>query len=79
MGELFNVDVKTINEHLKNIFADSELTEEATIRKFRLHIKCSSLYTPEKGLFTDTVKNTSSERSIKLPSAAIKMLKEYKV
>ena len=35
MGELFEVDVRTINEHLKNIYKQNELSEEATIRKFR--------------------------------------------
>jgi hypothetical protein len=36
MAELFQKDVRTINEHLKNIFAEGELSEEATIRKFRI-------------------------------------------
>ncbi|MDR3327431.1 MAG: virulence RhuM family protein [Prevotellaceae bacterium] len=34
LATLYDVDVATINEHLKNIFADSELSEGATIRKF---------------------------------------------
>lgn len=36
MAELFGVDVRTVNEHLKNIFQSRELTEEATIRKIRI-------------------------------------------
>ena len=36
MATLYDVDVRTVNEHLKNIFADSELQEEAVIRKFRI-------------------------------------------
>ncbi len=36
MAELFGVDVRTVSEHLKNIFASQELTPEATIRKFRI-------------------------------------------
>jgi hypothetical protein len=36
MAELFGVDVRTINEHLKNIFNTGELKEAATIRKFRI-------------------------------------------
>src|SRR5437773_8394562 len=35
MAELFAVDVRTISEHLKNIFASGELSEESVIRKFR--------------------------------------------
>ena len=33
MAELFSVDVRTINEHLKNIFRSKELSEEGTIRE----------------------------------------------
>ena len=33
---LYEVDVRTINYHIKKIFADSELTEESTIRNFRI-------------------------------------------
>ena len=36
IAELFEVDVRTINEHLKNIYQQEELTIEATIRKFRI-------------------------------------------
>ncbi|MBY6310232.1 virulence RhuM family protein [Alcaligenes faecalis] len=36
MAELFGVDVRTVSEHLKNIFASQELTAEAVIRKFRI-------------------------------------------
>jgi ABC-type multidrug transport system ATPase subunit len=34
LAVLYDVEVNTINEHLKKIYADSELAEEATIRKF---------------------------------------------
>lgn len=36
MAELFGVDVRTINEHLKNIFESGELDKIATIRNFRI-------------------------------------------
>lgn len=36
MSELFQVSILTINEHLKSIYADSELAEVETIRKFRI-------------------------------------------
>jgi hypothetical protein len=35
IAELFNVDVRTVNGHLKNIYSTAELSETATIRKFR--------------------------------------------
>jgi hypothetical protein len=36
MAELFGVDVRTVNEHLRNIFDSGELSEAATIRKIRI-------------------------------------------
>lgn len=36
MAELFNVDVRTVNEHLESIFRTQELNAESTIRKFRI-------------------------------------------
>ena len=36
MAELYQVDVRTINEHIGNILTDGELDEAATIRNFRI-------------------------------------------
>ena len=36
IAELFGKDVRTVNEHLQNIYGDKELDSEATIRKFRI-------------------------------------------
>lgn len=36
LAELFQKDVRTINEHLMNIFEEGELSREATVRKFRI-------------------------------------------
>lgn len=36
MAELFDKDVRTINEHIKNMFSDGELAANSTIRKFRI-------------------------------------------
>ncbi len=36
IAELFQKDVRTINEHLQNIFAEGELDAQATIRKVRI-------------------------------------------
>ena len=36
MAELFGRDVRTISEHLKNIYKEEELKEDSTIRKFRI-------------------------------------------
>lgn len=36
MAELFEKDVKTVNEHIKNIFIEGELNRGSTIRKFQI-------------------------------------------
>lgn len=36
MATLYDVELSTINEHIKKVFNDSELEEKATIRKFRI-------------------------------------------
>lgn len=36
MAELFDKDVRTINEHIANVYGEGELDEKATIRKFRI-------------------------------------------
>ena len=36
MAALYDVDVRTINEHIKENYSDSELEEDATIRNFQI-------------------------------------------
>lgn len=36
MATLYDVDVRTISDHIRKVFDDSELEEAATIRKFRI-------------------------------------------
>lgn len=36
MAVLYDVDIRTINEHIKRVFSDRELPEDPTIRKFRI-------------------------------------------
>ena len=36
MAELFDVDVRTVSEHLGNVFSSGELERQATIRRFRI-------------------------------------------
>jgi prophage maintenance system killer protein len=36
IAHAFDVDVRTVNEHIKNILKTKELSEQATIRKFRI-------------------------------------------
>jgi hypothetical protein len=36
IAELFDKDVRTVNEHIRNVFAEGECDPGATIRKFRI-------------------------------------------
>ena len=36
MAALYDVDIRAINEHIKKAYGDRELSEEATIRNFRI-------------------------------------------
>jgi hypothetical protein len=44
MAELFGVDVRTINEHLQNIFEEKELLENSVVRKFRITASDNKAY-----------------------------------
>lgn len=54
MAKLFAVDIRTINEHLQNIFNSNELEKNSVIRKFRntasdgksYEIECYNQFTP---------------------------------
>ena len=43
MGLLYDVDVRTMNYHLKTIFADSELEESSVISQFNKQLHKSML------------------------------------
>ena len=36
MAALYDVDIRAINEHIKKVYGDHALSEEATIRNFRI-------------------------------------------
>lgn len=36
MDELLDVDVRTINEHIQNLFSSNEIEKQSTVRKFRI-------------------------------------------
>ena len=44
MAGLFGKSVKTINEHIKNVFKEGELEEDSVIRKFRITASDGKIY-----------------------------------
>ena len=48
MSKLFEVEVNTINYHLKEIFKSSKLTKESVIRKIRITANDGKNYNTNK-------------------------------
>ncbi|MFH0779253.1 MAG: RhuM family protein [Parcubacteria group bacterium] len=44
MAELFDKDVRTVNEHIKNVFFERELAEKSVIRNFRITASDGKMY-----------------------------------
>jgi len=55
MAELFQKDVRTINEHIKNIYQEGELHPDPAIRKFRIVQKESNSEINLNSAWTKTV------------------------
>jgi hypothetical protein len=62
MAELFGKDVRTINEHIQNGFAEGELAANSVIRKFRITAADGKGY--ETSNFRSTSCWTTPERSL---------------
>jgi hypothetical protein len=82
MATLYNVDVRTVNEHLKKIFSDSELTEDAVIRKFRITASDGKNYETMhynlKAIIAVGYK-VNSERAIQFRKWAIDVVEEFTI
>ena len=80
MAELFNVDVRTVNEHLKNIFETGELQEDSVIRNFRITASDGKKYNT-KFYMLDVILavgyRINSAQAIQFRIWATKTLKEY--
>lgn len=83
MAEIFGVDVRTVNEHLSNIYHSNELTEMATIRKIRIVQKEGTREVERDILFynLDVIiavgYRVNSYNATKFRIWATKVLKEY--
>ena len=82
LAVLYEVDVRTINYHIKKIFEDSELTEDSVIRKFRI--------TAEDGKSYDTMHynlqmiiavgfKVNSERAVQFRKWVNRIAKDYTI
>lgn len=70
MAELFGVDVRTINEHLRNIFKSNELDERSVIRKFRTTAADGKTTTPNTTASTPSSLSATASTHYEPPSSA---------
>jgi len=82
MGELYNVSVPTINEHLKKVFSDDELEENSVIRNFRITAADGKSYDTKhynlKAIIAVGYK-VNSERAVQFRKWATQVVEEYTV
>jgi hypothetical protein len=82
MGELYSVTTHTINYHLKKIFSDSELEEEAVVRNFRITAKDGKNYNTQHYSLSAIIAvgyKVNSERAVQFRKWATDIVKEYTI
>jgi hypothetical protein len=82
LAALYNVNVRTISEHLKNIFADSELQEDAVIRNFRITATDGKNYNTKHYKLAATIAvgyKVNSERAVQFRKWATGIIHEYTI
>ncbi|NJD39463.1 MAG: virulence RhuM family protein [Geobacter sp.] len=82
MGVLYDVNVRTVNEHLKNIFADSELHEDSVIRKFRITAQDGKNYNTQHYNLSAIIAvgyKVNSERAVQFRKWATGIIKEFTI
>lgn len=81
MAQLYDVEVHTINEHIKKIFADDELQETATIRKFRIvqtEVSCEVMYYNLQMIIAVGFK-VNNDRAVQFRKWANGIVKDYTI
>ena len=82
MGELYGVNVRTVSEHLKNIFSDQELEQEAVIRNFRITASDGKNYNTQHYNLSATIAvgyKVNSERAVQFRKWATGIIKEFTI
>ena len=82
MGVLYDVNVRTVNEHLKKIFSHSELEEISVIRKFRITAADGKSYNTLHYNLSAIIAvgyKVNSERAVQFRKWATTIVKEYTI
>lgn len=82
MATLYNVDVRTVNYHLKKIFEDNELAENSVIRNFRITAADGKTYETKhynlKAIIAVGYK-VNSERAVQFRKWATEIVEQFTV
>ena len=82
MAQLYDVDVRTVNHHLKTIFSDSELEEHSVIRNFRITAVDGKTYDTKHYNLAAIIAvgyKVNSERAVQFRKWATQVLEEYTI
>ncbi len=82
MGVLYDVDVRTINYHLKKIFSDSELQEDSVIRNFRITESDGKSYNTKHYSLAAVIAvgyKVNSERAVQFRKWATTIIEEFTI
>ncbi len=80
MTQLYDVEVPTINYHLKKVFEDRELEEEAVIRNFRITASDGKSYDTKHYNLSATIAvgyKVNSERAVQFRKWATRVVEEF--
>lgn len=82
MATLYDVDVRTVNYHLKRIFSDSELEEKAVIRNFRITATDGKTYNAKHYNLSAIIAvgyKVNSERAVQFRKWATTVIKDFTI
>lgn len=82
MGELYNVNVRTINDHLQKIFSDYELQKESVIRNFRITATDGKNYNTQHYNLSAIIAvgyKVNSERAVLFRKWATQVVQEFTI
>lgn len=82
MGVLYDVNVRTVSEHLKKIFGDSELQEVAVIRKFRITVTDGKKYDTQHYSLAAIIAvgyKVNSERAVQFRKWATHIIEQFTI
>jgi hypothetical protein len=82
MAALYNVNVRTINEHLQKIFKDSELQDDSVVRKFRITASDGKNYDTQHYNLSAIIAigyKVNSKRAVQFRKWATQILQEFTI